>query len=376
MSVIEAGRSYRIKNVHSGYYLNVKSNSTETAARLEQWPMEDGGAKHDAKVWHVFPLDHGAYVFANKNSGFIMKIVNNSTQQTEPVEQYRTLQSPDAHPSQTWLLEHVSGDTYRVRNQKSNHLMNIYGYSTKKGEWVEQHKDTDSSSGSRSQQWVFEVEDEFERVLNLPTFEDEGIGDIHRMTDYDPTPSTTTDPVEVANFAYPFPFIADASYNRPRQGRENPYYILRRYGYWKRVYYYQHGGASEYVEEKKVGVGLTSRNSTQVEETTSTSVSSEASFGFKGFGSSISTTFAHQMKVTTTSEDIEESWAEKTIRRTYGPGIKVAEAIWYREDRYVLERLDGTTVIEWTVCDENTAISDAWPQQGAEELEQYRSRLS
>ncbi|MEU9891432.1 RICIN domain-containing protein [Sphaerisporangium sp. NPDC051011] len=376
MSVIEAGRSYRIKNVNSGYYLNVKSNSTETGARLEQWPMEDGGAKHDAKVWHVFPLDYGAYLFANKNSGFIMKIVDNSTEQTEPVEQYRKLQSPSTAPSQTWLLEHVSDDTYRVRNQKSNHLMNIYGYSKEKGEWVEQHKDTNNPSGAKSQQWVFEVEDEFERVLNLPTFEDVGIGDIHRMTDFAPTDSDTTDPVEIANFAYPFPFITDQSYNRQRQGRENPYYILRRYGYWKRVYYYEHGGASQHEKKETTYVGLSSRNSTEVEETTSTSVSSEASFGFKGFGSSISTTFAHQMKVTTTSEDITESWVEKTITRTYGPGIRVAEAIWYREDKYVLERLDGTTVMEWTVCDDKVAISDAWPEQAAEELEQYRSRLT
>ncbi|MEU1736479.1 RICIN domain-containing protein [Streptosporangium sp. NPDC020145] len=374
MSIIKAGQSYLIGNGYSPYYLNVTGARTESRVSLDQEAIKIHGAECDAQTWHVFPLDNEFHLFANKNSGLVMKIYDDSTAPGEGVYQFE-LDSPDRAPSQTWLVEHVSDNTYRVRNQNSQLFLSIRNSSVIKGANAEQSSDDDPAS-ARSRQWEFNVRDKFERVLNLPTFEGVTIGDIHRLTSFEHPDRGTTDPVEVANFAYPFPVITDQAYDRRSQAQRNPYYILRRYGYWNRVFQYEHGGASELTEKQTTHVGLTSLNSTQVEETTSTSVSAEASFGFKGFASSISKTFAKQMKVTVTNQEITETWAEREISRTYAQGIRVSEAVWYRADDYVLERLDGTMLIEWTVSDETKSISDAWPPQAAKELEQYRSRLT
>lgn len=370
MSTFSPGRSYWLKNGHSGLYAGVEENKATIGARLDQWFKQDDPNKHDNKVWHLFPLDSGAYLFANKNSGLVMNVVGNSTATSARVEQ-KDLQSSGR--SQAWLIEHVSGKTYHVRNEKSTLYLKIFGYSTEKGKPLEQHSYRENGEGAASQKWEFEVEDEYERVLNLPTFEDAHIGDIHRMTDFAPTPKETTDRVEVAAFAYPFVFVRDESYSRQRQAKENPYYILRKYGYWTRVFFHEHSGASEYTRTEGVTVGLTSKEAKSVEETTSISVSAEASFGFKGFGSSIRNTFAQEMKVTVTTEQITESSKTETHELRYPEGKHVSEAIWYRDNDYVLERLDGTKVIEWTVRDPKTYISDAWPNSAMAELEQWRA---
>ncbi|MFC3983099.1 RICIN domain-containing protein [Streptosporangium jomthongense] len=374
MSIIKAGQTYLIGNGRSTYYLNATRASTASGMNLDQESIKIFGAECDAQTWHVFPLDNDFHLFANKNSGLIMKIFDDSTEPGRSVEQYE-LDSPDRAPSQTWLLEHVSGNTYQVRNQNSQLFLKVRNSSLIRGTNIEQTADADPDS-MKSRQWEFNVRDKFERVLNLPTFEGVTIGDIHRLTSFEHPDKDTTDPVEVANFAYPFPLITDQAYDRRRQAQLNPYYILRRYGYWRRVFQYEHGGASEYTEKQTTHVGLTSLNSEQVEKTTSTSVSAGASFGFKGFGSSISETFAEQMKVTVTNQEITETWAEQEISRTYKQGIRVSEALWYREDNYVLERLDGTMLIKWTVRDENKAKTDGWPREAMKELEQYRSRLT
>ncbi len=67
--------------------------------------------------------------------------------------------------------------------------------------------------------------------LNPPNITHPGIGDINQ-TSYQPTPSDKTVPVEVGAMAYPYPLVKDSAFGPQRQARENPYYILRRYGHW------------------------------------------------------------------------------------------------------------------------------------------------
>ncbi|MEU4930734.1 hypothetical protein AB0G54_30245 [Streptomyces yokosukanensis] len=215
---------------------------------------------------------------------------------------------------------------------------------------------------------MFEVEDEYKPVLDLPDITYPGIGDIHRMTSYEPTPSAKTDPVEVGAMAYPFPLVRDPAYDRRRQAQDNPYYILRRYGFWERVYSYEHGGASDYTHTEETTVGLTTTNARTVEETTSISVTAEASFGFKGVGASLSTTISHELKVTTTHEEVKSHSKKVTIERNYQAGKRVTEAIWYRSDKYVLERLNGTVVLDWTTRDPNTSVADAYPLPAREAI--------
>ncbi|GAA1911347.1 RICIN domain-containing protein [Streptantibioticus ferralitis] len=358
MSGIPAGRSYRLKNQQSNLYLNVKSNSLAPSARLEQWNSQPSGSRIH-QTWHVFPLDFGKYLLANKASGLVVNIASNSTKAGAPAEQF-TLQ-PSLHgPTQVWFLNQVSSGVFRISNEKSQLALNVKSYSPQPSAIVEQWY------LEHSQAWRFEVEDEYKAVLDLPDIPDTGIGDIHRMTSYQPTPSAKTDAVEVGVMAYPFPLVKDSAFDRQRQARENPYYILRRYGYWERVYSYEHGGASDYTHTEKTTVGLTTANARTVEETTTISVSAEASFGFKGVGASLSTTISQELKVITTHEEVKSHSREVTLERNYQAGRRVTEAIWYRSDKYVLERLDGSKVLEWTTRDPNTSIADAYPREALE----------
>ena len=146
--------------------------------------------------------------------------------------------------------------------------------------------------------------------------------------------------------AYPFVLVHDPAYDRRRQARENPYYILRRYGFWQREYSYEHGGAADLTESKQTTVGLTTTDAATVEDTASISVTAEAGFGLHGFGASLTATISNELMVTTTHEEVRNHSELETIERTYHVGNRVTEAVWYRSDLYKLERLDGTVVLD------------------------------
>ena len=69
--------------------------------------------------------------------------------------------------------------------------------------------------------------------------------------------------------AYPFVLVEDPALDRQRQAQENPYYILRRYGFWQREFSYQHSGASDLTESKQTTVGLTAAATATVKDTAS-----------------------------------------------------------------------------------------------------------
>ncbi|MBT2492923.1 RICIN domain-containing protein [Streptomyces sp. ISL-96] len=360
MPQIPAGRSYRIKNQRSNLYMNVSGYSANNGQYLELWHLQpQSDSNRRSQIWHVFPLDFGRYLLANKASGQVVNVAGNSTNAGQYLEQY-PIQPLSSRPAQQWMLHDVAAGAVQIINDRSQLLANLRGWSTAPGAVLEQWIPADASQAT-AQHWLFEVEDEYKRVLDLPDITHPGVGDIHRMTSYQPTPSAKTDPVEVGAMAYPFPLVQDPAYDRRRQAQENPYYILRRYGFWERVYSYEHGGASNYTHTEKTTVGLTTTNAKTVEETTSISVSAEASFGFKGVGASLSSTISHELKVITTHEEVKSHSKEVTIERNYEAGRRVTEAIWYRSDKYVLERLNGTTVLDWTTRDPNTSVADAYP---------------
>jgi hypothetical protein len=360
MPQIPAGRSYRIKNQRSGLYMNVRAYSANEGALLELWQLQPrGDANRRSQIWHVFPLDFGRYLLANKGSGLVVNVVGNSTIPGERLEQYH-LQPLNSRPAQQWMLHDVAAGAVQIINDKSQLLANLRSWGTAPSTLLEQWT-LAGDSHATAQHWLFEVEDEYRRVIDLPEITYPGIGDIHRMTSYQPTPSDKTSPVEVGAMAYPFPLVRDPAFDRRRQAQENPYYILRRYGYWERVYSYEHGGASDYTHREETTVGLTTTNGRTVEDTTSISVTAEASFGFKGAGASLSTTISRELKVTTTHEEVKSHFRTVTIERIYQAGRRVTEAIWYRSDKYVLERLNGTVVLDWVTRNPNMSIADAYP---------------
>ncbi|MFD5419363.1 hypothetical protein ACFWJT_15235 [Streptomyces sp. NPDC127069] len=90
-------------------------------------------------------------------------------------------------------------------------------------------------------------------------------GDVIRLKGFAPPAGDRTDQVLVGSVLIPFPFINDPVLSRARQGQENPYYVAKRYGSWRNVYYYEHSGASAYTKEEKVTVGVTTSNTKEVE---------------------------------------------------------------------------------------------------------------
>ena len=66
--------------------------------------------------------------------------------------------------------------------------------------------------------------------------------------------------------------------------------------------------------------------------------------------------------VTTTHEEVRNHSKQETIQRSYHADKRVTEAVWYRNDRYVLERLDGTVVLSWTTRNPNMTVNDAYPR--------------
>ena len=361
---IQAGRSYRIRNRRSGLYMNVRSYSANESAHLELWHLQaPSAANRRSQIWHVFPLDFGSYLLANKASGLVVNVARNSTIPGWHLEQY-FLQPLSDNPAQQWMLHSVgvaSGNViYEIINSRSQLLANLRNWGTTPSTPLEQWTLADSSHAT-AQHWFLEVEDEYRRVIDLPEITDPGIGDIHRMTSFQPTASARTAQVEVGSMAYPFPFVADPAFGRQRQAQENPYYILRRFGFWERVFSYEHGGASDYRHREETTVGLTTTNARTVEDTTSISVTAEASFGFRGAGASLSTTMSRELRVTTTHEQVTQHSRVVEITREYQAGRRVTEAIWFRSDRYVLERLNGIVVLEWTTRNPNMSIADAFP---------------
>ncbi|MER7989052.1 RICIN domain-containing protein [Streptomyces noursei] len=368
MSGIPAGRSYRIKNQRSNLYLNVKGYSLDESECLEQWPLQTG-KNRASQIWHVFPLDFGKYLLANKASGLVMNVRGNSTAPSAVVEHY-LLQAPSKKPAQHWMLRGTTGGAFEVINDRSQLLLNVCEWSTARSAVVEQYTQA-TGDNAASQRWLFEVEDEYKPVLALADLVDVGPGDIHRMTSFQPTPSTKTQPVQVGAMAYPFPLVRDPALDRRRQARENPYYILRRFSFWERVYSYEHSGASNYTHADSTTVGLTSTDSQAVQETVGISVTSEAKLGFSSGpaggvegSASLSSTISAELKVTTTHEEVKTHSRTEEFKRTYEAGKRVTEAIWLRSDKYVLERLDGSVVIDWTTRDPSTSITDAYPPQG------------
>ncbi|MFI5621137.1 RICIN domain-containing protein [Streptomyces sp. NPDC051567] len=355
-SEITAGRSYVIRNRKGGYVLNVAGNGTNPSAKIDTWDLQ---TNHDrnSQLWHLFPLDQGSFLIVNKNSGQVLNVVGNSSAASTRLEQYPLQSAPEA--MQTWMLRPAPGGGYFVVNKRSGLYMNIQGNDPANGRVEQYHY---QNGADAAQVWDLEVEDEYKSVLDLAHIvtDPADVGDVLRLTGFRQPTKKQTDAVLIGQAAVPFPLVQDPALSRDRQAQESPYYLLKRHGYWSLVYYFEHSGSSEYTKSQEVKVGLTTTNSREVESTVGISVTAEASFSYGGFSGSLSATLSAELKVTTSSSSTQESTRTDTVSRTYAAGKRASEAIWYKEDRYTLERLDGTKVTEWTVRDSDTVISDGY----------------
>ncbi|MFK0294069.1 RICIN domain-containing protein [Streptomyces sp. NPDC090442] len=353
-----AGRSYVIRNRRSGLVLNVAGNGTNQGADLDTWTLQTNNYRA-SQTWHLFPLDQGSVLLANKNSGQVVSVRDNSTDPSKRIEQY-PLQA-DRLGAQSWMLRDAPGGGYHIVNKRSGLYVNLAGNNSDSGAKADQYYLQDNPAAC--QVWDLEVEDENKTILDLDQVDTDpdDIGDIIRLTDFRRPTKSTTDRVLIGQVALPFPMVDDPGMSREERARRSPYYLLKRYGSWKLVYYYEHSGASTYTKSQEIKVGLTTTNASEVKSTTGISVTANAGFSFHGFTASLSATVSHQLQVTTSSSTSESTQRTETVSRSYPSGKRMSEAIWYRDDTFVLERIDGTKVLEWAVRDSDTCITDAYP---------------
>ncbi|MFE3022299.1 hypothetical protein [Streptomyces sp. NPDC059256] len=108
------------------------------------------------------------------------------------------------------------------------------------------------------------------------------------------------------------------------------------------VYFYDHSGQMNKKESQSVTVGL-STNAREVETTTGISVTAETGAKYKGFSASLS----YQLRTCVAAESTQSSSRTVTVERdSPANGRRLAQSIWFRADRHVLERTDGTR--SWT----------------------------
>ncbi len=90
-------------------------------------------------------------------------------------------------------------------------------------------------------------------------------------------------------------------------------------------------------------------------------MTAEASFAYKGFAASLSTAYSRELKVTVCTGVVEEhSRMEKVEREYQADGVRVAECLWFRGDRYAVERVDGTKILEWNTLDSAVSVLDGY----------------
>ncbi|MFE0646328.1 hypothetical protein ACFW2Y_32700 [Streptomyces sp. NPDC058877] len=100
----------------------------------------------------------------------------------------------------------------------------------------------------------------------------------------------------------------------------------------------------------------------EVESVTGISATAEAAMEYKGFSASLSTTVSHQLRTRVATESTQVSSTTVTVEREYlANGKRPAQSLWFRADRYVPERTDGSRVMEWQTTTDQDTVDSVYP---------------
>ncbi|MFJ5092660.1 hypothetical protein [Streptomyces sp. NPDC088557] len=366
------GRSYRLRNKGTGTYLTSAHFSPTENATV--WGKESAGQGKLAQTWHLLSLDNGWYILQQKLGGNVLtNSVGGWLEGKAPSDlgwELVGLTPPYAPPSGAAPADTAAmdGQTFKLYREPDNSFWITSKSSTQNlaaGDDGNIYLATWNSGWGQRQQWFLEPEDEYRQVTGAQVGQAPGIlKPVPNMTDYARPQPDATEPVLIGTTLLPSALIHDPGFEGPRmeqeQAQQSPWYFVRRYGFYRIGYYYDHSGTSAVTEEKTVTFGLTRTDASSVEETTGISVTAEASFGFKGFGASISTTYSHELRTRTAQETVQSSTKETRITRQFNEGYRSALAIWYRTDRYVLQRMDGTQVLDWETTVQDDSVERAY----------------
>ncbi len=169
----------------------------------------------------------------------------------------------------------------------------------------------------------------------------------------------------VGEMTLPAVLVNDGGFSdKIQQVDTTPYYVLSRHQYWDRSsgrgFYQQYEEAIERTHKYTLKVGLTEKQSSEIERTLTIKITEKGEFnldiggevsgvklGFKG-ASSIQQEFTNQLRVKTTTETTSVTEETKEVTVKIPPG-KHARVLYTLVDRYTLKRYDGAQIGEWEV---------------------------
>ncbi|MFE0582924.1 hypothetical protein [Streptomyces sp. NPDC058874] len=276
------------EQAHGGRYLASADFSASSYATI--YPSVASGQGRLAQTWKVLSLDNGEYVVEQKVGGTILTADNYSSGTVRgnlDSPQYGTT-NVNIRNSQIWILR-PEGTGYTLRNEDDG----LFG----------------------------------------PT--GLGAGPVPAPSAYTrPNPHTTPE-VLIGTTILPCPLVTDPALGQARKAQESPYYLLKRYGFYKVVSSYDHSGQIPKTESQGTTVGMSATNAREVESTTGISV---------------------------TAETTNSSSTTVTVERSYPANSeRLAPSIWFRSDRCVLERTDGSKVMEWQTSTDQDTVDSVYP---------------
>lgn len=190
--------------------------------------------------------------------------------------------------------------------------------------------------------------------------------DQFRLKGYKMADVTETPPVTVGVALLPYWGVNDTDVIQDdwQQIANNPYYILKRTAYWKRVVYQEQSGGFKAGETETVAVGT--ENETESEKTVGFSLTASASVEYEGGAVSgsagVEATMERQLSVRKLKRETSERTIEIDMSYLEDKG-RVTRAVWMRVDEYTLSRPGSKNPILTTHwVDKKTKIEDGWPK--------------
>ncbi|MEU6394820.1 hypothetical protein [Streptomyces sp. NPDC046939] len=349
---VRRDRTYRLRNrQYSDKYLCI-ANFADTKVTI--WRKEENGAGRKAESWYFFPLGNKEYVIAQLSRGLLLT-PNEFKQDATTVWLYK----PVPEKMQGQIMQDA-GDGYITLQNGGGSYLTV----DNENRWeVTTYSQLDDHN-QRSQHWMLEELDSLPDVKRAEDIEvHDSIGDVMRLEGFKPPAKRTTREVLVGKTLLPYPLVADRGIRDPKwQAKNSPYYVLKRYGYWRCVADDEKPGNVEETVKKVVTVGTSKTQASSVEETTGISVTAEAEFKYSGFSAKLSTTISNELKVSRSQSATNTTTREDTQELKFPAGKRTYQALWLRGDRFDLERLDGSVALSWESLDGTSQVRDAWPK--------------
>ncbi|MFE0699740.1 hypothetical protein [Streptomyces sp. NPDC058872] len=335
----EAGYSYRLKNKRTGLHLTSADFSAGTCATI--YPSVASGQGRPAQTWNVLSPDNGGYLIEQKAGGTILTAddYSSGTVRINLDNPQNGTTNVSIRNSQIWVLC-PEGTGYTLSNKNGGPSSPPTASTTETarstsatgrpartglpdlGVGARNHLRPDRHGGGRP-----------DRPGRRPVPVPAGYPK--------PNPETTPE-VLIGTTALPSPLGVDPALGQARKAQESPYHLLKRYGFYKIVHCDDHSGPVHRVESRSATIGMSTTNAREVESTTGISVTAETAMGYEGFSASLSTTVGHQLRTRVATETTQANSTTVPVEREYlANGKRLAQSIWFRADRYVLERSAG-----------------------------------